>query len=123
MDEQPQQRSPALRFTDPRQERIHRRLALVGPGPAAFYRDVCRLMSTGPAPEATTHLVAHHLREIESALRDVLLPHNHVAPKGKGKHRAEIEDILAAYGIDAADSAAVAWLRLSAEAHDDRLAP
>jgi len=122
-DEQPPKTPPAYRFNDPRQERIYRRLLLVGPGPTAFYRDVCRLMAAGPVVDATTHLVAHLLREIESAIRDVLLPRGHVAPKGKGKHRAEIEAILRAYGIDPSDPAAVAWLRLSDDAHDERLAP
>ena len=73
--------------------------------------------------EATTHLVAHLLREIESAIRDVLLPHDYVAPKGRGKHRAEIEAIVTAYGIETSDPVAVAWLRLSDEGHDQRLAP
>ncbi|MGH7392664.1 MAG: hypothetical protein ACREM3_24875 [Candidatus Rokuibacteriota bacterium] len=121
-DEQPPKTPPAYRFNDPRQERIHRRLLLVGSGPAAFYRDVCRLMA-GPLVDATTHLVAHLLREIESAIRDVLLPRGHVEPKGKGKHRAEIVAILRAYSIGPSDPAAVAWLRLSDEAHDERLAP
>jgi hypothetical protein len=75
-------------------------------------------MTTGPAFEATTHLVAHLLRDIESALRDVLRP----GPKPQG-HRADIESILGAFDIHAADHAAVAWLRLSDQRHDERLAP
>ena len=118
MNDQPDNAPTAYRFTDPRQRRIHERLALIGPGPAGFYRDVCRLMSTGPAVEATTHLVAHLLREIESAIRDVLRR----GPKPEG-HRADIESILTAYGIDASDPAAIAWLRLADEGHDERLAP
>ena len=64
-----------FRFDDPRQARIFERLKrLVGEGPAAFYRDACRLMTEENDYESTTHLVAHLLREIESALRDVLEP-------------------------------------------------
>jgi len=63
---------PPFRFEDPRQERIHRRLLLVGPGPATFYQDACRVMSEERPLASTTHLVAHLLREIESGLRDVL---------------------------------------------------
>ncbi|MFC2032566.1 hypothetical protein ACFLUS_04290, partial [Chloroflexota bacterium] len=60
------------RFTDPRQRRIHRRLGLIGPGCASFYQDACRIVSIQPPFKATTHLVAHLLREIESSLRAVL---------------------------------------------------
>ena len=69
--------SPAAlyRLSDPRQTRTYERLArLVGPGPAAFFLDACRLMEEGKPFQSTTHLVAHLLREIESALRDVLEP-------------------------------------------------
>lgn len=60
-------------FSNQQQERIYRRLnSLVGPGAAAFWRDACRLMEMEPLLESTTHYVAHSLREIESALRDVL---------------------------------------------------
>lgn len=33
-----------FRFTDPREE-LHRRLVLMGPGPAAFFKDTCALMA------------------------------------------------------------------------------
>lgn len=49
-------------------------------------------MAEGLVVEAT-HLVAHLLREIESAIRDVLLPHDHMPPKGKGKHRQALESV------------------------------
>lgn len=64
-----------FRLRDPRQLRIHERLRrLVSTGAADAYYDGCRLMS-GDAPLRTiTHLVAHLLREVESSLRQVLLP-------------------------------------------------
>lgn len=58
---------------DPQQRRISERLdRLVGPGTAAFFRDACRLMIEPSRFESTTHQVSHLLREIESALRNVL---------------------------------------------------
>lgn len=59
-------------FTQPRQQRIHRRLSIVGPGPASFYQDASRFMSDPYTYRSTTHLVGHLLREIESGLRAVL---------------------------------------------------
>ncbi|MCI0408113.1 MAG: hypothetical protein L0191_06025 [Acidobacteria bacterium] len=128
-----------FRFTDPRQERIHRRLLLVSPGPASFYRDACQLMAPGAPLDSTTHLVAHLLREIESALRDVLEPvvqrsarltkENVSAEAG---HRAEIQTVLKGLEIPETDPVAQAWLRLAgkknahglyARAHRDALAP
>lgn len=60
---------------DSRQLRIRWRLSrLAGPGPTAFYRDACSLMDDPRRFQSTTHLVAHLMREIESALRAVLVP-------------------------------------------------
>jgi len=109
-----------FRFEDPRQERIYRKLVhLVGPGPAAFYRDACRLMATTPLFETTTHLVSHLLRDIESALRDVLeLAAEHTGRLtkkgglGERKHKAEIFAILVALEIPETDPVAQAWLKI-----------
>jgi hypothetical protein len=60
--------------TDPRQREIHRLLLLVGGEPAAFFIDACRLMDGDYRLEATTHVVAHLLRELDGALREVLRP-------------------------------------------------
>jgi len=127
-----------FRFSDPRQERIYRRLLLVGPGPASFYRDACRLMEAEPPFNATTHMIAHLLREIESALRDVLesVVDRSQRISGKdvssdGKHEAEIRTVLKSLGIPETDPMAQGWLRLpgkgnyyglAARAHRDALA-
>src|SRR5262249_15547414 len=107
----------AFKFGDPRQERIHRRLGLVGPGPAAFYRDACRIMSEANSLASTTHLVAHLLREIESSIRDVL---ETVAekPKSKRSHREEIRAILSALEIEETDPVAKGWLNLPGQDND-----
>jgi hypothetical protein len=102
---------------------------LLGPGPAAFFKDACRLMGSGSPLETTPHLVAHLLREVESALRDVLLPYGFQRPvpcphcgSRPGSHKKEIRAILAAYGFEETRDAAEAWLRLSSWDEDAGLA-
>jgi hypothetical protein len=109
---------PNFRFTDPRQERIYRRLLFIGPGPAAFFKDACALMAGTGGLQTTAHLVAHLLREVESGLRAVLLPYGATPEPGadaatEGSHKGEVKAILAAYGINETDPAAEAWLRLT----------
>jgi hypothetical protein len=60
--------------TDPRQREIHRLLLLVGGEPAAFFIDAARLMDGDYRLEATAHVVAHLLRELNLSLREVLRP-------------------------------------------------
>jgi hypothetical protein len=59
-------------FANSMQERVHRRLGLVGAGPAAFFRDACRLAIDPARLSTTTHLIGHLLREVEGNLLDVL---------------------------------------------------
>lgn len=125
----PESPNSAFRFRDPRQERIYRRLLLVGPGPAAFFSDACRLMAAGTPLETTLHLVAHLLREVESALRDVLLPYGFARPdpcpdcgSRPGSHKKDIKAILAAYGFEETEEVAEAWLRVSSWDEDAGLA-
>src|SRR5438105_2678268 len=87
---------------DDRQRRIHRRLALVGRGPAAFFLDACRIMLAPDSYAAPTHLVGHAMREIESGVRDVFEPivgYAAAAKKFKQKHAFEIARILQVVGI------------------------
>lgn len=101
-------------FGDPRQERIYRLLGLIGPGPAAFYRDACWMMSDANPLASTTHLVGHLLREIDSSIRAVLKT---VTEKPKG-HKDEIKAILAALEIPDTDPVAKAWLSLAGQDND-----
>lgn len=107
-------------FTNPRQERIHKRLSRIGPGPAAFYRDICRLMGEASDLETMAHLTSHLLREIESALRAVLLPSNYLPPSQDG-HKEQVRSILKSYGFSESDDVWKAWHALL-EARLDRLA-
>src|ERR1017187_9925239 len=118
-----------FRFAEARQERIYRRLSLVGPGPAAFYLDACRLMEGKPRLETTTHAVSHFLREIESSIRDVLETVTPGKESLKGlTHRAEVLLILEELSIPESDPLARTWLKLTekssglhARAHRDSL--
>lgn len=113
-----------FQFKDPRQERIHRRLLLIGPGPASFYQDACRLMRHEPDLDSATHLVSHLLREIESALRAVVKacgqPFDAREDKGSGggKHERQIRSILRGLGIDEDEPVAKAWLDLAGQNND-----
>src|SRR6266516_3025421 len=65
-------------FSDARQERIYQRLSKrISEGTAAFYRDTCRLRGNPYLFDSTTHLAAHLLRDVESAVRDVVLPNEY----------------------------------------------
>lgn len=102
----------AFRFSDPNQAETHRRLGRLGPGPASFFKDACRLMASR-SMETTAHLVGHCLREIDSALREVL---EVVVPKVTGtedNHRAHIQEILRILEIDEDDPVAKAWLSIA----------
>lgn len=130
-----------FRLSDSRQQRIHRRLELIGPGPADFFHDACRFMETEPHFRSTTHLVSHALREIESSLRDVLETYMERAERleeekkkknvsAEDNHRKEILAILRGLAISEDDRVAQAWLRLPgkenefalhARAHRDNL--
>src|SRR5713101_3522804 len=112
-------RAEPFRFSTPRQGRIYQRLAdLVSPGAAEFYRDACQLMALQPPLATTTHLVGHAVREVDSALRDVLLPLSFSKPQPcptcklqSGNHKREIEMIAKEYGFSS--QLHQAWLRVS----------
>ena len=109
-----------FRFADPRQQRIYEELQLVGPGLAAFFRDACWLMQDERALESTSHLVAHLLREIESALRSVLRPIATEAPDHNADSRSQKEQIrviLQALGIPEVTPEARAWFELVERLH------
>lgn len=120
-----------FQFSDPRQKRIYTRLQLLGPGPASFYYDACRLMTLEPQLKSTTHIVSHLLREIESAFRAVVVVASGKAVnvKSQAKHRESIEIVLNFLEIPVNGPVGSLWLRLPdenyglhARAHRDALA-
>lgn len=128
-----------FRFQDQRQERIYRRLSLISPGSAVFYRDACRLMALEPPLTTTTHMVSHAFREVDSALRQAIEPLK-AEPESDRQSgnsspnsglREDILKILAGLEIDQRSQVAQAWLRfaegdnpdaLHTQAHRDSLA-
>lgn len=110
--------SSQFEFTDPRQERIFNGLLQIGEGPAAFFRDACILMNDGANLSTKSHIVAHLLREIESALRQVCLPF--VTSDAKTElqtQKDKIRAILDVFEIPEDDPAAMAWSQLATELH------
>lgn len=100
----------------PRQEKIvGRLLSQVGPGPAAFFREACELVREEPKRRSVTHLVAHLLREVESAVRSVLEPSGAAAGVRSDRHRAKVLAVLGELGISPQDAVAQWWLRLIGE--------
>lgn len=108
-----------FRFTDPRLQRIYEEfMELVGPGPAAFFRDACWLMENKGVLHSTSHLVGHLLREIESTFRAVLKP---IGASNKDEQstsqKAQIEAICNALGVARDSAEAQAWFQLADKLH------
>ena len=113
---EPNDSGEPFRFQDSRQRRIYELLWTIGPGPAAFFKDSCQLLSAKPPFATTGHLVAHCVREIESALRDVLKTVAEPEPKSsttKDRHRQQVLSVLRALGVQDDDPLAKGWLALT----------
>jgi hypothetical protein len=116
--------------TDPRQAETHRLLQLVGGEPAAYFRDACRLMASEVPLEATTHVVAHLLRELDGSLSGVLRPmvrsERWPERNSHDAHRRKIDAICDSLGLDADDEFRELWRdyarRLHPQAHRHGLA-
>lgn len=104
MEQQPAAVGSSVVFDNPRQQRIHRLLLeFIGPGQADQYEDARRLLGEQPPHKTTVHLVAHLLREIESAVRSVCAaPQPSTTPVEcdtcgvHSGHQASISDAMAA---------------------------
>ena len=117
-------------FSDPRQMETHRRFSILGPGPAAFYRDMCWLMDNPDQLASTSHLMGHLIRELESALCAVV---GTIAAKpvknekNNSDHKPKVRAILGALEIPEDDLVSQAWVdscgTLPIEAHRDNLEP
>ena len=113
----PEELEPLVfRFSDPRQQRIYEELKeIVGPGPTANFRDACWLMANPEILDTTAHLVAHLLREIESAIRALFKPVVRTeCPNANSSksHKEEIRSILSALNIEEEAPEAKAWFEL-----------
>ena len=120
-----------FQFSSARQQRIYTKLQLLGSGPAAFYFDACRLMELEPPLISTTHIVSHLLREIESALRAVVIAASgeKVNSESQAKYRETIKIVLNFLEIPIDSPVGKLWLSLPdtngalhTRAHRDALA-
>lgn len=113
-----------------RRERIRSRLSRFGPGPVGWFTDICTLVDQELPLTSTGMLASHLFRELESAVRDVLLPdhvrrtENKDIPQG-GRHLFQVNGILTALGIEPDSFAGSLWLgeakRLHSYAHRTRM--
>jgi len=114
-------------FPTPRHERVHDLLQrLISEGAAHFFADACDIIQREPPFRSTTHLVGHLIREVESALRQVLvtLPDaaRHFAASGavkqpRGNHIREIDAILSALGLSEDPSVSI-WRNYTGDGPD-----
>lgn len=120
--------SPILfRFEDPLQKRIYDSLVeLIGPGPATFFRDACKLMrqvKAGVEFETTTHLVGHLIRETDSSIRGVLRPlaEKHI-PTNTQKRKEEIKAIIKALNLNGEEPYIKSWMNIRVDKYAHRSA-
>jgi hypothetical protein len=77
------------------------------------------MLRSSDSLECVTHLVSHCHREIESALKDVLLPdglpkeEREKGKSGSDTHKREVRAVLAALRIEESESLARLWLRIA----------
>ncbi len=111
-----------FKFSDPRQERIHKKLLEIGHVPAGFFKDACRMWDEEPPKDSKTNLIAHCLREVMGTVIDMLLPEGFaVSAEGEKKeesHKEKVKAILEAYDLDSDSDIAGLWLR-TANKQDD----
>lgn len=108
----------------PRQESVAAQLRdLIGEGPAVLFSDACVVLSQEPRLASASHIVAHLLREVESAVRAVLQPPlDPRTAKGGDKHKASIRAVLGELGISVDEPVAGFWLGLTGEGNPSGLA-
>ena len=114
---EPEEPTSGFQFDDPRQREVYEKLHRdVSPGAASFWKDACALMAGRAGLPTASHLVGHCLREVESAVRDVILEisREHLEPPEKDrKHEVEVNACLKGLRIAADDPAARFWLMLA----------
>jgi|GEM_PF-994421 len=118
-----------IRPTDRERKVLESLLNKMAPGPAAWYADALAIQDERFSfLFSRVNLLAHALREAESALRDVLQPRGFDPIKCKecretiNGHEQEITAILKAYQISEDDEAARLWRQFAGAASTDGLA-
>jgi hypothetical protein len=101
-----------------RRERILGRLRRFGPGPAGWYADICTLLDEDLPLRSTGMLVSHLFRELESALREVLLPDAiRKDPPQSRRHLFEVQGVLDWLDIPTDSPAGKVWLAEATKLH------
>ncbi|WP_405417553.1 hypothetical protein [Streptomyces microflavus] len=103
-----------------RRQRILCRLRRFGPGPEGWYADICTLLDEDLPLRSTGMLVSHLFRELESALREVLLPdaiRNDPTAGGGQRHLFAVKGVLDWLGIPTDSPAGVVWLAEATKLH------
>jgi hypothetical protein len=99
-----------------RERRVYGRfLKKVGDGPAAFFLDACKIMHSPREYAAATHLVGHAIREIESALRTVLVPLAASSSRRENTRVKQIVHMLKSADVDEFSADAEWWLGVAEE--------
>lgn len=101
-----------------RRVRILGRLRRFGPGPAGWYADICTLLDEDLPLRSTGMLVSHLFRELESALREVLLPDAiRKDPPQSRRHLFEVQGVLDWLDIPTDSPAGKVWLAEATKLH------
>ncbi|MBX9366228.1 hypothetical protein [Streptomyces sp. WAC04114] len=101
-----------------RRQRILSRLRRFGPGPAGWYADICTLLDEDLPLRSTGMLVSHLFRELESALREVLLPDAiRKDPPQSRRHLFEVQGVLDWLDIPTDSPAGKVWLAEATKLH------
>jgi hypothetical protein len=108
----PKDSGQEFKFKTPRQERIFKKLCLIGFAPAAYYRDACRLATLDPTLDSITHLLGHLFREIEGIIVNFLLDENdRTALTNKdGAREQKIRVVLKKLGVQEEGEILSLWL-------------
>ncbi len=117
-----------FRLEKERQRRIYERLKIIGRGPAAFFRDACRLLAMEPPLETASHLIAHCIREMESAIRAAVETRQQrearkkpqTPSEGEG-HAKSIANSLEVLGVPSDHPSSEFWRTLAGRGHANAL--
>lgn len=119
---------------DEDERHVHDQLSrLIGSGPAAFFRDACRLVKQEPRLPSASNVLAHLIREIESAVEELLVDPTALSAgdeercgacgalttnercevcgsSRRATHRTKRQSVLRRWGVAEDDPMAAAWL-------------
>ncbi len=109
----------SVQFQDQLYEDVHEKLKFIGEGPAAFFRDICRLLDSRDYNlESETHIIAFLFREIESAIRDAVRTKADEPNSGDEDHKKDVKQVLSRLKIPEDHPVREIWLRYTDQNYD-----